>query len=84
MDSAQTHIDPVSTSIRPIEVLAKPWMIWAVFFFLMASLFGLAMRYFFIGEIPYFDYRHLLHAHSHVALLGWGYLLLSGALVSHL
>ncbi|WP_373494014.1 cytochrome c, partial [Aquiflexum sp.] len=39
------------------------------------------MRYFFIGEIPFFDYRHLLHAHSHVALLGWGYLLLSGALV---
>ncbi|SMD46036.1 Type IV secretory pathway, VirB6 components [Aquiflexum balticum DSM 16537] len=64
-----------------MEVLAKPWMIWAVIFFLMAALFGLAMRYFFIGEIPYFDYRHLLHAHSHVALLGWGYLLLSGALV---
>jgi hypothetical protein len=80
MDSAQTHIDPVSTSIRPIEVLAKPWMIWAVFFFLMASLFGLAMRYFFIGEIPYFEYKHLLHAHSHVALLGWGYILLSGTL----
>lgn len=81
MDPAQTHIDPISTSIRPIEVLAKPWMIWAVFFFLMASLFGLAMRYFFIGEIPFFEYKHLLHAHSHVALLGWGYLLLSGALV---
>lgn len=64
-----------------MDFLIKPWMIWAVIFFLIAALFGLAMRYFFIGEIPYFDYRHLLHAHSHLALLGWGYLLLSGVLV---
>lgn len=63
------------------ELLAKTWMKWAVLFFLFASIFGLAMRYFHIGEIPYFEYKHLLHAHSHLALLGWGYLLLSGALV---
>ena len=81
MNTAQSNIDTKVTSIRPIEALAKPWMIWAVFFFLMASLFGLAMRYFFIGEIPFFDYRHLLHAHSHIALLGWGYLLVTGVLV---
>lgn len=77
-----THPNTENKSQFPLgNVLAKSWMGWAVFFFLTASLFGLAMRYFFLGEIPYFDYRHLLHAHSHIALLGWGYLLVSGALV---
>ncbi|MCH6232885.1 c-type cytochrome [Cognataquiflexum rubidum] len=61
--------------------LAKPWMFWAVFFFLMASLFGLLMRYFLVGEVSFFEYKHILHAHSHLALLGWGYLLVTGALV---
>ncbi|WP_114748904.1 hypothetical protein [Pleomorphovibrio marinus] len=64
------------------EGLIRKWMRWALFFFLMASLFGLAMRYFFIGDLPYFEYTHLLHAHSHIALLGWGYLLVTGCLVS--
>jgi len=81
MNAAQSHIEPKGTSIKQVEALAKTWMVWAAFFFLIASLFGLAMRYFYIGEVPLFDYRHLLHAHSHVALLGWGYLLLSGVLV---
>jgi hypothetical protein len=70
------------TTASPLERhLAKPWMFWAVFFFLMASLFGLLMRYFFIGEVNLLDYKHILHTHSHLALLGWGYLLVTGALV---
>ncbi|RPA69475.1 cytochrome c [Cyclobacteriaceae bacterium YHN15] len=63
------------------NILANSWMAWAVFFFFVASLFGLAMRYFFIGELPYFEYKHLLHSHSHIALLGWGFLLVSGVMV---
>ncbi|MCL6260949.1 cytochrome c [Aquiflexum sp. TKW24L] len=70
------------SNASPLERhLAKPWMFWAVFFFLMASLFGLLMRYFLVGEVNFFEYKHLLHAHSHLALLGWGYLLVTGALV---
>lgn len=69
------------TGIPIVGNLVRTWMLWAVFFFLVASLFGLAMRYFYIGEVPLFEYKHLLHAHSHIALLGWGYLLLSGILV---
>lgn len=69
-------------SVSPLERhLAKPWMFWAVFFFLMASSFGLLMRYFLVGEVSFFEYKHILHAHSHLALLGWGYLLVTGALV---
>lgn len=66
----------------PLErPLAKPWMFWAVFFFLVASLFGLLMRYFLVGEVNFFEYKHILHTHSHLALLGWGYLMVTGALV---
>ncbi len=63
------------------QKLIRPWVRWAIFFFLMASIFGLVMRYFFIGDIPYFEYNNLLHVHSHVALLGWGYLAISACLV---
>src|SRR5690606_31690756 len=32
-------------------------------------------------EIPFLDYKYLLHAHSHVAMLGWGFTAVSGALL---
>lgn len=53
----------------------------AVALFLVASLFGLAMRYLFVGQLPGVEYKYLLHAHSHVALMGWAYMLVSGALI---
>ena len=59
----------------------RRWMGIAVFFFWLASIFGTLMRYYFVAEIPFVEYRHLLHAHSHVALLGWAYLLVSGSLL---
>jgi hypothetical protein len=61
--------------------LSRPWMRWAVFFFLVASLFGLLMRYYFVGGATVLEYKHVLHAHSHSALLGWGFLLVAGTLV---
>jgi hypothetical protein len=81
MRTAPEHLSQ-KPNASPLERhLAKPWMFWAVFFFLMASFFGLLMRYFLVGEVLFFEYRHILHAHSHLALLGWGYLLVTGALV---
>jgi hypothetical protein len=53
----------------------------AVALFLVASLFGLTMRFMFVGELPGLNYKHLLHAHSHIALMGWAYMLVSGALL---
>ena len=52
-----------------------------VFFFLIASLFGVVLRSFYLLDLSFFEYKHLLHAHSHVALLGWGYMLISGAIL---
>ncbi len=43
--------------------------------FLVAALMGLILRYIFVQPIN-IDYRFLTHAHSHVAMLGWVYLML--------
>lgn len=43
--------------------------------FLVAALMGLALRYSFLEPIE-LNYRFLTHAHSHVAMLGWVYLML--------
>ncbi|PNQ72477.1 hypothetical protein C1T31_11855 [Hanstruepera neustonica] len=43
--------------------------------FLIAALMGLLLRYSFVNDVP-FNYRFLTHAHSHVAMLGWVYLML--------
>lgn len=51
--------------------------------FLIAALLGLTLRFAFIQEIPFFKYKNILHAHSHVAMLGWLYLGLYGLLVAH-
>lgn len=44
----------------------------ALVFFLIAALLGLLLRYFAVSAIE-FEYRYVVHAHSHVALLGWVY-----------
>ncbi|MEM8968940.1 MAG: hypothetical protein AAGE93_21160 [Bacteroidota bacterium] len=59
----------------------RHWMGSAIFFFWLAAIFGTLMRYYFVNEVPFLEYKHLLHAHSHVALLGWAYPLVSGALL---
>ncbi len=50
-------------------------------FFLLAALLGALMRFIYLREVPFLDYRHILHAHSHLAMLGWGFTVLGGALV---
>jgi hypothetical protein len=41
----------------------------------LAAAIGVVMRYAFIGDLE-FEYTHWLHAHSHLAMLGWIYLAL--------
>ncbi len=39
-------------------------------FGLIAALIGLSLRYYFMTPLP-FNFRYMLHAHSHLMLLGW-------------
>lgn len=45
----------------------------ALSFFLIAALVGLFLRFLFIADVEV-DFKYFLHAHSHVALMGWVYL----------
>ena len=50
--------------------------------FLIAALLGLLLRYYFIDPID-LNYRFLIHAHSHTAMLGWIYLMLFTLIVHY-
>jgi len=45
----------------------------ALIYFLIAAVFGVLLRMTSIIELP-LEYRHVVHGHSHLALLGWVYL----------
>lgn len=49
--------------------------------FLAAAVMGLLLRAAWIWEINWMDYKHMLHGHSHVAMLGWVYLILYAFIV---
>jgi hypothetical protein len=39
--------------------------------FLVAAWLGVVLRYAFVGDIEPLSYRHIMHAHSHIAMMGW-------------
>ena len=50
--------------------------------FFIAATLGLLLRYAFVGNLG-FNYRFLTHAHSHIAMLGWVYLMLYTCIVHY-
>ena len=48
----------------------------ALGYFLLVGLLGIFLRSFFVTSIPA-NFRYVVHAHSHIALLGWVYIGLS-------
>ena len=48
----------------------------ALAYFLIVGLLGVFLRFFFVTSIPA-NFRYVVHAHSHIALLGWVYISLS-------
>jgi mono/diheme cytochrome c family protein len=77
---AQNPIAPILSFPTGIQ-FREHWMKWAFGFFFLSVFLGLVMRSFHVIEIPYFEYRNILHTHSHLALLGWGHLMLVGGMV---
>ncbi|MFD2517737.1 hypothetical protein [Salinimicrobium flavum] len=45
----------------------------ALGYFFLAALLGVFLRFFFVTSIPA-NFRYVVHAHSHIALLGWVYI----------
>ncbi|TXI77549.1 MAG: hypothetical protein E6Q44_13410 [Flavobacteriales bacterium] len=50
---------------------SRSWFFLALANLLVATLIGVLLRTVFIGEVPFIRFRPWLHAHSHVAMLGW-------------
>lgn len=55
--------------------MPRSWIVTALINFFIAAILGLLMRYVFLNPLD-FNFRYLTHAHSHVAMLGWVYLML--------
>lgn len=49
----------------------RSWFFVALFNLCIASIIGCVLRSIYIVEIPHVNFKPLLHAHSHVAMLGW-------------
>lgn len=53
----------------------KSWIVCCFLNFLIASIMGLLMRYMHLFPLN-LNYSFILHAHSHIAMLGWAYLMI--------
>ncbi|KQO17291.1 hypothetical protein [Paenibacillus sp. Leaf72] len=56
--------------------MPKSWIHLTIGYFLVTAVTGLLMRSMAYVSLPGLRYDYLLHAHSHLALLGWGYMAL--------
>lgn len=64
------------------KLLMKPTWLQTVFLnFFIAACMGLLLRLAHLIEIPWMDFKHMMHAHSHVAMLGWLFMLFYGLIL---
>lgn len=62
------------------KIMQKSWLLTCLINFLIAALLGLLLRFLFVYPMG-INFRNLTHAHSHVAMLGWVYLMLYSFIV---
>lgn len=55
------------------DKIQKNWIKIALTWLFVISILGITMRFFYVKPIHNINYKFVLHAHSHVALLGWIY-----------
>ncbi|PJJ09209.1 hypothetical protein CLU83_2545 [Flavobacterium sp. 1] len=56
--------------------MRKSWILVCFVNFFIASLMGLLLRWMYVAPIAGVNFQFLMHGHSHVAMLGWVYLML--------
>ncbi|MGG7035156.1 MAG: hypothetical protein ACI7YS_08180 [Flavobacterium sp.] len=61
--------------------MRRSWLVSCLINFFIASLMGLLLRLIYIYPVLGINYQFLLHGHSHVAMLGWVYLMLYGLII---
>ncbi len=54
-------------------ISTKKQALLALTYFLLLALLGLSLRLFFVTPLN-INYKHIVHTHSHIALLGWVYI----------
>lgn len=57
---------PLGRDLRPADAFRWAWGFWAI-----AAALGLLLRWHAVEPVPGLRYGYVLHAHSHVAFLGW-------------
>ena len=62
--------------------MTKTWLRIALINFFIAACMGALLRFAFVEEITWINFRSLMHGHSHVAMLGWLFIGLF-ALIGH-
>lgn len=55
--------------------------LYAFALFILSALYGFLLRWNFTFPLHFLDYKNFLQSHSHVAFLGWGYIVTVGALI---
>lgn len=56
--------------------MRKKWILSCFFNFVIASLMGLLLRWMYVSPMEGINFQFLMHGHSHIAMLGWAYLML--------
>ena len=56
--------------------MKKSWLLCTFSNFFIASLMGLLLRWMYVSPITGVNFQFLMHGHSHVAMLGWVYMML--------
>lgn len=63
--------------------MKKSWLLVCLINFLIASTMGLSLRLMYVWPMPQVNYQFLLHGHSHIAMLGWVYMMLYGLIYTY-
>ena len=56
--------------VSTIQVMRR-WFLLSLMFLTLAATIGALLRLIFVVELPWLVFKPWLHAHSHVAMLGW-------------